>query len=76
MRTSLRIPEDIGKRLTVLSEVTGRTKTFYILEALVEHIDTMEEVYLSEAALERVRQGQERVYTSEEMAELIEKMDN
>lgn len=76
MRTSLRIPEDIGKRLTVLSEVTGRTKTFYILEALAEHIDTMEEVYLSEAALERVRQGQERVYTSEEMAELIEKMDN
>ncbi len=76
MRTSLRIPEDIGKRLTVLPEATGRTKTFYILEALAEHIDTMEEVYLSEAALERVRRGQERVYTSEEMAELIEKMDN
>ena len=48
----------------------------YILEAIREHLDDLEDVYLAEATLERVRRGEERVYTSEEMEALLEKMGN
>lgn len=74
--TSLRLPDDIGNRLAILAERTGRSKTFYILEAIREHLDDLEDVYLAEATLERVRRGEERVYTSEEMEALLEKMGN
>lgn len=73
--TSLRLPDDLGRRLTALAERTGRSKTFYILEAIREHLDDLEDIYLAEATLERIRRGEERIYTSEEMEKLLE-MEN
>ena len=73
--TSLRLPDDLGHRLTALAEKTGRSKTFYILEAIREHLDDLEDIYLAEATLERIRRGEERIYTSEEMEKLLE-MEN
>ena len=70
--TSLRLPDDIGNRLTELAKRTGRSKTFYILEAIREHLDDLEDIYLAEATLERIRRGEERIYTSEEMEKLLE----
>ena len=58
----LRLPDDIGNRLAILAERTGRSKSFYILEAVREHLDDLEDVYLAEAALERVRRGGTCVY--------------
>ncbi|WP_264318676.1 type II toxin-antitoxin system RelB family antitoxin [Acidithiobacillus thiooxidans] len=57
---------DIEKRLDDLAKATGRTKTYYVREAILEHLDDMEEAYLAEATLERVRRGDERVLSSEE----------
>lgn len=51
--TSLRLPQDIDQRLTQLSEKTGRTKTYYIREALTEHLDKLEDIYLALARLEK-----------------------
>ena len=70
--TSLRLPDDIGHRLTELARRTGRSKTFYILEAIREHLDELEDIYLAEVTLERIRRGEERIYTSEEMEKLLE----
>ena len=42
--TSLRLPDDIGQRLTTLAKLTGRSKTFYILEAIRTHLEDL--VYL------------------------------
>ena len=70
--TSLRLPDDIGNRLTELARRTGRSKTFYILEAIREHLDELEDIYLAEVTLERIRRGEERIYTSEEMEKLLE----
>ncbi|HIJ22519.1 MAG: TraY domain-containing protein [Gammaproteobacteria bacterium] len=43
---SLRLPETIETRLTTLARTTGRTKSFYAKEAILKHIDELEERYL------------------------------
>ncbi|MBU6164531.1 MAG: CopG family transcriptional regulator [Alphaproteobacteria bacterium] len=59
MPISLRLPAQIEDRLAALSALTGRSKTFYAIEAIVEHIDDLEDAHLSAAVLARVRAGTE-----------------
>lgn len=49
---AIRLPEDIEARLTELAAKTGRTKTFYVKEAILEHLDEMEDKYLAINRLE------------------------
>ncbi len=49
---AIRLPEEIEKRLAALAAKTGRTKTFYAKEAILEHIDDMEDKYLAVTRLE------------------------
>lgn len=44
---AIRLPEEIEARLTALATKTGRTKTFYAKEAILEHLDDMEDKYLA-----------------------------
>lgn len=64
---AIRLPADIEERLNALSVRTGRTKTYYAREAILEHLDDLEDVYLAEQTLERVKQGEERVWSLEEV---------
>jgi len=67
MPTSVRLPEETERRLNALAAATGRTKAFYIKEAISIQLDEMEDIYLAEKTLERIRQGKERMYTMEEV---------
>jgi len=49
---AIRLPKDIEERLTALAAKTGRTKTFYAREAILEHLDDMEDKYLAVTRLE------------------------
>lgn len=49
---AIRLPEEIEARLTELAAKTGRTKTFYAKEAILEHLDNMEDKYLAIHRLE------------------------
>lgn len=49
---AIRLPEEIEARLTELATKTGRTKTFYAREAILEHLDDMEDKYLALNRLE------------------------
>jgi len=49
---ALRLPPDIEKRLANLAKKTGRTKSFYAREAILEHLDDLEDLYLAKKALE------------------------
>jgi len=49
---ALRLPPDIEKRLAALAKKTGRTKSFYAREAILTHLDDIEDAYLAQKALE------------------------
>lgn len=44
---AIRLPEEIEDRLTALATKTGRTKTFYAKEAILEYMDELEDKYLA-----------------------------
>jgi RHH-type transcriptional regulator, rel operon repressor / antitoxin RelB len=54
---AIRLPQSIEQRLEKLARRTGRTKTFYAREAILQHLEELEDVYLAEARLERIRSG-------------------
>ncbi len=41
---AIRLPKTIEDRLEALAAATGRTKTFHAREAIVEHIDDLEDI--------------------------------
>jgi RHH-type rel operon transcriptional repressor/antitoxin RelB len=66
-QTAIRLPDDVHLRLQKLANRTGRTATFYMLEAIEEHLDDLEELYLAERISARVKSGESRTYTLDEV---------
>jgi RHH-type rel operon transcriptional repressor/antitoxin RelB len=64
---ALRLPEVIERRLTALAKRTGRSKSFYAREAILEYLDDLEAAYISDEVLKRIESGQERTYTIDEL---------
>lgn len=52
---AVRLSPDIEDRLDALAKKTGRTKTFYVREALVEYLADLEDHYLAEERLKENR---------------------
>ena len=52
---AIRLPEDIEERLEALAKRTGRTKTFYARQAILQHLEDLEDVFLAEKGLEHLR---------------------
>jgi RHH-type rel operon transcriptional repressor/antitoxin RelB len=51
---AIRLSADIEARLDALAKSTGRTKSFYAREAIMEHLEDLEDYYL---AVERTKSG-------------------
>jgi RHH-type rel operon transcriptional repressor/antitoxin RelB len=64
---AIRLPEDIEERLEALAKRTGRTKTFYSREAIVQHLEDLEDLYLADKIAGRVRAGEEPTVTLDEL---------
>ena len=60
---ALRLPEEIETRLDKLAKATGRTKSFYAREAIVEHLGDLEDLYLAEKRLMIIRGGKTTTYS-------------
>lgn len=54
---AIRLPSDIENRLAALAKATGRTKSYYVREAVLEHMDELESIYLAEKRLTAIRAG-------------------
>ena len=54
---AVRLPPEIEQRLDALAARTGRSKSYYVREALVEHIADLEDLYLAEQRLIDNRAG-------------------
>ena len=64
---SLRLPEDVSRRLQRLADRTGRSKTFYMIEAIREHLDDLEDLYLAEQRLMDLRAGRSETVPLDEL---------
>lgn len=67
MALSIRLPGDVETRLNLLASQTGRTKSYYITEAICDHIDDLEDLYLAEQRLIDHRAGNTQAVTLEEV---------
>jgi RHH-type transcriptional regulator, rel operon repressor / antitoxin RelB len=48
---ALRLPKDIEDRLTALARKTGRTKSYYARQAIIEHLEDLEDIAIAEERL-------------------------
>ena len=64
---SLRLPDDVSQRLQNLAQITGRSKTYYMVEAIREHLDDLEDLYLAEQRLIDIRSGKTQTVPLEEV---------
>ncbi len=72
---SIQLPREIEARLDRLARKTGRTKSDYASEAILEKIEDMEDVYLAEQVLDRIREGEEEVVSAEDMWRIAHRRD-
>lgn len=70
MSLSIRLPSDIEARLQALAASTGRSKTYYVTQAILQHLDDLEDVYLAERELEAIRAG---TSTTVPLADLVKR---
>ena len=64
---AIRLPASIEKRLEKLARRTGRTKAYYAREAILQHLDDLEDVSMAEHVLDRIRKGEERTIPLEDV---------
>ena len=64
---SVRLPEDIEKRLDALANATGRSKSYYVRAAVMAKLEDMEDIYMAEAVMERLASGEEKTYPLAEL---------
>jgi len=64
---AIRLPQSVEKRLEKLARRTGRTKSFYAREAILQHLEDLEDIYLAERALKRIRNGEDDTISLEDV---------
>ena len=64
---AIRLPIEIEKRLENLAKATGRTKTFYAREAILEYLDDMEDLYIAEQRAINIKSGKSKTITFDEV---------
>lgn len=71
MAVSLRLDPEIEQRLDYLAAQTGRAKSYYLRELIEGGLDDLEDFYLADATMERVRKGGEAVLDAADVRKSI-----
>jgi len=64
---SIRLDDDLAARLERLARLTGRSKSFYVKQAIENHIEDLEDLYLAQRIAKRVAEGRERLIPLEQI---------
>jgi len=64
---AVRLPDETDSRLAALAARTGRTKTFYVREAIEAHLEDLEDYYLATEVSERIGRGEESTVSLDEL---------
>jgi RHH-type rel operon transcriptional repressor/antitoxin RelB len=58
--TTVKLPNELEKRLSDLARETHKSKGYYIEKAVAEYLDDLEDYNLALAAMERYERGEEK----------------
>lgn len=64
---TIRLPEEMEKRLSQLAKETHRTKSYYVKRAIEEFLEDQEDYLMALAVMERVERGEEKTIPFEEI---------
>ncbi len=64
---TFRTTPELKSRVEFLAKETRRPLSFYFNLLLEEHLDDLEDIYLSEKVLQDIRSGKEKTHTAEEV---------
>jgi len=67
-QAGIRFETETFDRLQTLAAATGRTVTYYVREAVEEHLDDLEDIYIAEKRLADLKAGRSRTHTLEEVS--------
>lgn len=67
MSVSIHLPTEIEQRLDHLAASTGRSRDFYVTEAVIEHLQDLEDLYLAEQRLLDNRAGKSGTLTLDDV---------
>jgi len=65
MAISIRLDPNTVSRLDELAQQTGRSKSYYLRELIEGGLEDLEDFYLADAAMERIRKGQDKLVDSQ-----------
>ena len=65
---SVRLPKTAKQRLEKIAQRNKRSKSFSAREAILLHLEDLEDIHLAERALKRIRRGKDRPISIEEAA--------
>ncbi|NBV01254.1 MAG: ribbon-helix-helix protein, CopG family [Burkholderiaceae bacterium] len=71
MAVSIRLDPEIEQRLDQLAAQTGRAKSYYLRELIEGGLDDLEDFYLADATMERIRKGKEKIVSSAQVREKL-----
>lgn len=75
MPTSIRLDPLTEQRLDRLAASTGRSKAFHLRELVERGLEDLEDYYLADATRERVRKGEEQVFSLDDVERTLGSSD-
>lgn len=63
---AVRLDDELYERLKAMADKTGRTATFYVREAIEEHLEDLEDTFLAEQALGNLKSGHDDILSGDE----------
>lgn len=66
-RVTIEIPEELHELMEAEAARGGMKPDAYVLDLIVQKLEDMHDIALAEAALERIRTGESRTYSLEEV---------
>ncbi|MYM20960.1 ribbon-helix-helix protein, CopG family [Brevibacterium sp. 5221] len=69
--TSVKLSDETGRKLDELARTTGRSKSYYLRQAIEDHIDQMVHDYGIAQLAEDVRAGRATTYSADEVDQIL-----
>ena len=64
---TIELPTELENRLDALAQATGRSKSDYVTEAILEYLEDLADLHLAEQRLREIQNGKSKTVPLEEI---------